>query len=206
MEVQESVFNNETRIAYKRRNSRDCVIPETIKLPLTTKQPSQESPTLKIEDCSSVMNPQTISWTDHTKYSSSTIEILDPCRISELSQSPEHLGRQCFHGDAVDRRRLLSVSPSHSERETSPDEGITIHNCPSSPLLVAMRNAVDSLNKYEDFKILEKIGAGFFAEVFKVSILLFFVEGCFSIQSLTAVHYLQCPIASAILTVTKKLQ
>lgn len=41
---------------------------------------------------------------------------------------------------------------------------------PSSPLLVAMRDAVDSLNKYEDFKILEKIGAGFFAEVYKVSL------------------------------------
>lgn len=178
MEVHESVFNNETSIAYKRRNSRDCVIPATIKLPLTTtKQSSQESPTFKIEDCNNIMDrhPQTKSWNDHAKHSSSPIEIHGPCRINELSQSPEHFGKQCFHGDAVSQRLLLSVSPSHSDRDTSPDDGITIHNCPSSPLLIAMRNAVDSLNKYEDFKILEKIGAGFFAEVFKVSIYRFFL-------------------------------
>ena len=41
-------------------------------------------------------------------------------------------------------------------------------NTPSSPLLTAVREAVDSINQYEDFEILEKIGAGFFAEVFKV--------------------------------------
>lgn len=39
---------------------------------------------------------------------------------------------------------------------------------PNSPLLTAMREAVDSINQYDDFEILEKIGAGFFAEVFKV--------------------------------------
>ena len=39
---------------------------------------------------------------------------------------------------------------------------------PSSPLLAAMREAVDSINQYEDFEIFEQIGAGFFAEVYKV--------------------------------------
>ena len=42
------------------------------------------------------------------------------------------------------------------------------HHAPSSPLLTAVREAVDSINQYEDFEILEKIGAGFFADVFKV--------------------------------------
>lgn len=42
------------------------------------------------------------------------------------------------------------------------------HHTPSSPLLTAVREAVDSINQYDDFEILEKIGAGFFADVFKV--------------------------------------
>ena len=41
-------------------------------------------------------------------------------------------------------------------------------NRPSSPLLLAIRGAVDSLNQYDDFDILNKIGSGFFADVFKV--------------------------------------
>ena len=44
------------------------------------------------------------------------------------------------------------------------------YHAPSSPLLTAMREAVDSLNQYDDFEILEKVGAGFFADVYKVLI------------------------------------
>lgn len=48
------------------------------------------------------------------------------------------------------------------------DGGIPL-NRPSSPLLSALRQAVDSLSNMEDFEQLECIGAGFFAEVFKVN-------------------------------------
>jgi protein kinase 1 len=37
-----------------------------------------------------------------------------------------------------------------------------------SPLLSALRDAVSTVSGLEDFEILESIGAGFFAEVFKV--------------------------------------
>lgn len=40
---------------------------------------------------------------------------------------------------------------------------------PSSPLLSVLREAVESLSSIEDFEKMEMIGAGFFAEVFKVS-------------------------------------
>lgn len=43
---------------------------------------------------------------------------------------------------------------------------------PSSPLLSALREAVDSLTNMEDFEQLGLIGAGFFAEVYKVIIKL----------------------------------
>ena len=35
-------------------------------------------------------------------------------------------------------------------------------------MLSAIREAVDSVSNMEDFETIEKIGAGFFAEVFKV--------------------------------------
>ena len=56
------------------------------------------------------------------------------------------------------------ATPPHSRKQQGP-----IRFSPSSPLLTALREAVDSVSQYEDFVILEKIGAGFFAEVFKVS-------------------------------------
>ena len=49
------------------------------------------------------------------------------------------------------------------------DDNVRRHT-PSSPLLTAVREAVDSINQYEDFEILEKIGAGFFADVYKVGV------------------------------------
>ena len=40
---------------------------------------------------------------------------------------------------------------------------------PSSPMLTALRDAVSSLNRFEDFEIIEKIGEGFYAKVYKVN-------------------------------------
>ena len=102
-----------------------------------------ESPTLKIEDCSSVLSQ---AHEDGEPFS--------PSFVSDLSQSPQrYSGGSGF---------LLSSGPN------SPDIMSTLQ-CPSSPLLTAVRSAVDSLSQYEDFEIREKIGAGFFAEVFKVT-------------------------------------
>lgn len=42
---------------------------------------------------------------------------------------------------------------------------------PSSPLLSVLREAVESLSSIEDFEKMEMIGSGFFAEVFKVSVM-----------------------------------
>lgn len=66
-------------------------------------------------------------------------------------------------GMDVDQCDVARASPVHELAEEE-----WRHNTPSSPLLTAMREAVDSINQYEDFEILEKIGAGFYAEVFKV--------------------------------------
>ena len=41
-------------------------------------------------------------------------------------------------------------------------------NVRMSPLLSALRDAVSSVHNLEDYEIVEKIGAGFFAEVYKV--------------------------------------
>lgn len=39
---------------------------------------------------------------------------------------------------------------------------------PSSPMIMALRDAVSSLNRMEDFEIIENIGEGFYAKVYKV--------------------------------------
>ena len=48
------------------------------------------------------------------------------------------------------------------------DDLISPIHRPSSPLLNALREAVDSVSNMADFRVIEKIGSGFFAEVFKV--------------------------------------
>ena len=45
-----------------------------------------------------------------------------------------------------------------------------------SPLLSALRDAVTSVSGLEDFEKLERIGAGFFAEVFKVRMGIMFIR------------------------------
>ena len=93
---------------------------------------------------------------DHNHHPSST----SPIPINEFTQSPRHVRRTMAEGD---NRVVASASPVHDLM----DEDSRLH-APSSPLLTAMREAVDSINQYDDFEILEKIGAGFFADVFKV--------------------------------------
>lgn len=40
---------------------------------------------------------------------------------------------------------------------------------PSSPMLTALRDAVSSVSRIEDFEIIEEIGEGFYAKVYKVT-------------------------------------
>ena len=129
--------------------------PITISSQATNQPPV--SPLLKVEDCTdNVFDRDPSAW--EAKDGSYT--------INQLSQSPKRVG---FYRNRDSRSTSLSVSPPCISPSASDDDLRTHHNCPSSPLLVAMRDAVDSLNKYEDFKIIEKIGAGFFADVYKVS-------------------------------------
>ena len=74
-----------------------------------------------------------------------------------------------------DEREIMSASPV---RDLVEEEWR--HHTPSSPLLTAVREAVDSINQYDDFEILEKIGAGFFADVFKVGIYVYVCIYCTS--------------------------
>ena len=84
--------------------------------------------------------------------------------ILELSESPKRVSQIKNH----ERR----YSDAHGRLSATPPPGSVdeefAYKCPSSPLLVAVRTAVDSLSQYNDFDILEKIGSGFYAEVFKV--------------------------------------
>ncbi len=92
-----------------------------------------------------------------------------PVGVTDLSSSPQR-----YVGGAKTRERSFEKSGSADRLSVSPlgrdsgGEEELIHASPSSPLLTAVREAVDSLSQFEDFEIIEKIGAGFFAEVFKV--------------------------------------
>lgn len=115
------------------------------------------SPTLKIEDYSIPEKDSNNHWINEKPSNA--------CAIDQLSGSPKRVGNHHYYRNRDNQSELLDPTPPLSPTENI-DTGLI--SCPSSPLLVAMRDAVDSLNKYEDFKILEKIGAGFFAEVYKV--------------------------------------
>jgi hypothetical protein len=62
-----------------------------------------------------------------------------------------------------------------------------------SPLLSALRDAVSTVSGLEDFEILESIGAGFFAEVFKVrAIIIAPNEASYNFSKFTSYHSPWC--------------
>lgn len=144
-------------IARVRRTSRECVIPENIDV--SGMLNISDCPMFSIEDCGYADVRQKSRPITLQRIQS---EDRDCVAIRELSESPQ---RYRFSGSVqkseVPVSRLSVASQDSVDGATFPP--------PSSPLLVAMRTAVDSLNQYEDFEILEEIGAGFFAQVFKVS-------------------------------------
>lgn len=141
-------------IAAVRKTSRDCVVPDNIGIPALT-----DSPTFKIEDFSFNAAPEKTAPILAKQVMAR--EHYNCVTITELAESPQRYGLGLVK--SPDSR--LSVSPSHDLYNSDEDHMVFP---PSSPMLVAIRTAVDSLNQYEDFEILEEIGAGFFAQVFKV--------------------------------------
>ena len=73
---------------------------------------------------------------------------ITPIPVPDLSTSPYRIGANI---------KLMNDADS-----------VLISKSPSSPMMAAMREAVDSITQYEDFEIVENIGAGFYADVFKV--------------------------------------
>lgn len=94
--------------------------------------------------------------------------------ITTVSDSPTHCGTQGhYHEDDSFDRLLPTFSPEGSMSASMTGmEGVdndpVIPCRPNSPLLQAVQQAVESLNPIEDFEILDQIGSGFYAEVFKV--------------------------------------
>lgn len=131
------------------------------------------SPTFKIEDYTS---------RDHngSPKISTPIFAMHPYRkndfvsITELSESPKRYGFHSNHCVDDDVDGFMTNAPHDVVMSASMmglvgvDKNHVTLNPPNSPLLLAVRTAVDSLNQYEDFDILEEIGSGFFADVFKV--------------------------------------
>jgi len=93
----------------------------------------------------------------------------DMVSISELSESPRRYGlhrgsRLVEEDEEVDADTRRSPSSSSSMNNSflglrGSDDNMTL-NPPSSPLLMAVKRAVDSLNQYEDFEIIEGGGEG----------------------------------------------
>lgn len=147
-------------LAHTRKTSRECVIPENIDL---SQLKITESPTFKIEDFS-FDDKKTSRNSRPITLRRIQSEQRDCISIRELSESPQRYGVGCVSNENTPPTSRLSVGTP----QDSVDGDHAPFQTPSSPLLVAMRTAVDSLNQYEDFEILEEIGAGFFAQVFKV--------------------------------------
>ena len=146
-----------------RKTSRDCVIPDPIDLKGLSEAENIGSPVLKIDDYEAVGNDGQRNRSRPITLQRIKDEERDCISIQELSESPQRFSGGGTLSDGSKTR--LSVTSSHD----SIDGDHMVFQPPNSPLLVAMRTAVDSLNQYDDFDILDEIGSGFFAEVFKVS-------------------------------------
>lgn len=140
-----------------RRRSKDQV--EQNSHPKST--PTSEKKKLTLEEVSKIRPVVNVSKPIVCHTSSKPMKNHASTSVLELSESPK---RRSYGQVYYNSRERLSVTPP-----PGPGDDDFIHKCPSSPLLVAVRTAVDSLSQYNDFDILEKIGSGFYAEVFKVS-------------------------------------
>ena len=154
-------------LAHVRRTSRDCIIPEPIDLVSQLKISEVGdvgSPVFKIDEAFDHRNKSRPITLQRIRN-----EERDCISIQELAESPQRFGTGVGPGtprdDTISPKSRLSVTSSHD----SVDGEHMIFQPPSSPLLVAMRTAVDSLNQFDDFDVIEEIGSGFFADVFKVS-------------------------------------
>ena len=150
-----------TKRSLFRRRTKDHQIDRTSpKLPGSAEKKEQQKMTLedvgKIQPILKASKP--IACKTHSKPNHVHTSIL------ELSESPKRVSQLKNHEYMyTDSHGRLSATPPPSLI----DEEFVL-KCPSSPLLVAVRTAVDSLSQYNDFDIMEKIGSGFYAEVFKV--------------------------------------
>jgi hypothetical protein len=144
-------------VTWARKTSRECPIPE---LNLS------DTPGLTIEDCGYVDTKRGSRPITLQRLKNEDTECIS---IQELSGSPHRYGVKFGVRKPEPTENLMSRLSVVSASSVDSDSEHPTFQPPSSPLLVAMRTAVDSLNQYEDFEILDEIGAGFFAQVFKVS-------------------------------------
>ena len=147
-----------TKRSFFRRRSKDQQI-EQISPQISEKREQRK---LTLEDTQPILkSSKPIAYKTHSEPYRTHTSIL------ELSESPKRV--------SLLKNNERRYSDAHGRLSTTPPPGSAdeefMYKCPSSPLLVAVRTAVDSLSQYNDFDILDKIGSGFYAEVFKVRLL-----------------------------------
>ena len=95
-----------------------------------------------------------------------------PISEETVSSSPNSLSELCQTDNDASSSGHLLATPDHARasplRSFVHEDRMSPSVCPSSPLCSAVRDAVDSLSQYDDFDVLEQIGTGFFADVYKV--------------------------------------
>ena len=154
--------NKKSFLSSLRRRSKDHLAEQNSKSSLTTTERDQQQQKMTLDKVNTIQPIINVS----KPILCQTAGEASSQSVLELSESPKRFGHQSRYYDHIyyDTHGRLSASPPPG----SADDDFA-YRCPSSPLLVAVRTAVDSLSQYNDFEILEKIGSGFYAEVFKVS-------------------------------------
>lgn len=151
-----------TKRSLFRRRSKDQQSEQTFQQ-IPEKKREQKQQKLALEDISKpqpipILSSKTVAYKTLSEPNHAHTSIL------ELSESPKRVSQLKDH----ERR----YSDAHGRLSATPPPGSAdeefAYKCPSSPLLVAVRTAVDSLSQYNDFDILEKIGSGFYSDVYKV--------------------------------------